>query len=71
MGSSTLNSQQQQAFADLGSEIRQLRIDQQVHVLEAGDSFSFKSHRQHRYANPSTTDETMVIWANTPITLRK
>jgi transcriptional regulator with XRE-family HTH domain len=49
----------------------ELTIDQQVHVLEAGDSFSFTSHRQHRYANPSATDETVVVWANTPITLRK
>jgi transcriptional regulator with XRE-family HTH domain len=49
----------------------ELTIDRVVHVLEAGDSFSFKSSRQHRYANPSTTEETVVIWANTPITLRK
>lgn len=49
----------------------ELTIDQQVHVLEAGNSFSFTSHRQHRYANPSATDETVVVWANTPITLRK
>jgi len=49
----------------------ELTIDQVVHVLEAGDSFSFKSRLRHRYANPSATDETVVIWANTPITLRK
>ena len=49
----------------------ELTIDQVVHVLEAGDSFSFKSHLRHRYANPSTTIETVVVWANTPITLRK
>jgi transcriptional regulator with XRE-family HTH domain len=49
----------------------ELTIDQVVHVLEAGDSFSFKSSLQHRYANPSATNETVVIWANTPITLRK
>ncbi len=49
----------------------ELTIDQRVHVLEAGDSFSFASHRRHRYANPSATDETVVVWANTPITLRK
>ena len=49
----------------------ELTIDQHVHLLEAGDSFSFESHRHHRYANPSTTVETVVVWANTPITLRK
>ena len=49
----------------------ELTIDQKVYLLEAGDSFSFESHRRHRYANPSNTDETVVIWANSPITLRK
>jgi transcriptional regulator with XRE-family HTH domain len=49
----------------------ELTINQIVYLLEAGDSFSFKSILQHRYANPSATVETVVIWANTPITLRK
>ena len=49
----------------------ELTIDGVVHLLQAGDSFSFKSGLQHRYANPSATDETVVVWANTPITLRK
>ena len=49
----------------------ELTIDREVHLLQAGDSFSFKSSQSHRYANPSSTEETIVVWANTPITLRK
>jgi transcriptional regulator with XRE-family HTH domain len=49
----------------------QLTIGERVHLLEAGDSFSFKSRLQHRYANPSDREDTLVVWANTPITLRK
>ena len=49
----------------------ELTIDGQPFALGAGDSFSFKSHLQHRYVNPSTTEDTVVVWANTPITLRK
>jgi hypothetical protein len=26
---------------------------------------------KHRYANPSESEDTVVVWANTPITLRK
>lgn len=48
----------------------ELSIDGTVYLLEAGDSFSFDSSLRHRYANPSERDETVVIWANTPITLR-
>ena len=49
----------------------ELTLDGRVHRLEAGDSFSFKSELPHRYANPSEVEETVVVWANTPITLRK
>ncbi len=48
----------------------ELTIENRVHCLQAGDSFSFKSSRRHRYCNPSTTEDTLVVWANTPITLR-
>ena len=48
----------------------ELTIDGCVHLLEAGDSFSFSSDLRHRYANPSSSEETVVVWANTPITLR-
>jgi quercetin dioxygenase-like cupin family protein len=49
----------------------ELTIDGKKFLLDAGDSFSFKSHLQHRYANPSSTEDAVVVWANTPITLRK
>ncbi len=49
----------------------ELTIDGQQFVLDAGDSFSSKSHQKHRYANPSSTEDAVVVWANTPITLRK
>ena len=40
------------------------------YTLAEGDSFSFPSHLPHRYANPSADTDTVVVWANTPITLR-
>jgi len=49
----------------------ELSIDGRSFVLDAGDSFSFKSNLPHRYANPSATEDTVVVWANSPITLRK
>ena len=49
----------------------ELTIDDKKYLLEAGDSFSFKSQLKHRYANPSDTEETVVVWANTPISLRR
>ena len=48
----------------------ELTVDSRVYRLEAGDSFSFESTRQHRYQNPSDTEEAIVIWANSPINLR-
>ncbi|MCZ6863077.1 MAG: cupin domain-containing protein [Alphaproteobacteria bacterium] len=48
----------------------QLRDDDTVYdALAKGDSFSFPSHLPHRYTNPSADTETVVVWANTPITL--
>lgn len=49
----------------------ELSIDGRQFVLDAGDSFSFNSNLPHRYANPSPTEDTLVVWANTPISLRK
>jgi len=49
----------------------ELTLDGRLHRLEAGDSFSFKSQLPQRYANPSASEELVVVWANTPITLRK
>ncbi|MDJ0779747.1 MAG: XRE family transcriptional regulator [Gammaproteobacteria bacterium] len=48
----------------------ELTVDERVYRLVAGDSFSFDSRRRHRYVNPSTSEDAVVVWANTPITLR-
>lgn len=49
----------------------ELSIGNKNHMLETGDSFSFKSQLKHRYVNPSTTEDAVVVWANTPISLRR
>jgi transcriptional regulator with XRE-family HTH domain len=49
----------------------ELTIEEEKYLLEAGDSFSFKSQLKHRYANPSDVEDTVVVWANTPISLRR
>ncbi len=48
----------------------ELTIEDEVYILEEGDSFSFKSELNHRFANLSKTVDTIVVWSNTPITLR-
>ena len=48
-----------------------LTIGEDTFRLGPGDSFSFHSNRPHRFANPSDLADTVVVWANTPITLRK
>lgn len=53
------------------SGVLELTIDDKTYQLGAGDSFSFNSKFKHRYANPSSTEDTVVVWANTPITLRR
>jgi transcriptional regulator with XRE-family HTH domain len=49
----------------------ELTIGGDVFTLREGDSFSFPSDKPHKFANPSQTDETIVVWANTPITLMR
>ena len=44
----------------------ELWIGEHMYLLAEGDSFTFPSTELHRYRNPSTTDETVVIWAITP-----
>jgi transcriptional regulator with XRE-family HTH domain len=72
-GASTGDDSYQHAGEEAGLVISgqlELTIKSKKYILEAGDSFSFKSEFKHRYANPSQTDETVVVWANTPISLR-
>jgi len=52
------------------SGLLELIIDDKVYILAEGDSFSFNSNLSHRYSNPSKTENTVVIWANSPISLR-
>ncbi len=49
----------------------ELTIENKRYLLKVGDSFSFKSDSKHRYFNPSTTEDCVVVWANTPVTLRQ
>lgn len=47
-----------------------LTLDGETFALAVGDSFSFPSHLPHRYEN-SCEAEAMIVWANTPISLRQ
>ncbi len=47
----------------------ELTVGEETYLLEEGDSYSFSSLEPHRYYNPGEEDA-VVIWANTPITLR-
>lgn len=47
----------------------ELTVSGETYALEEGDSFSFPSTEPHRYYNPGDTDA-VIVWANTPITLR-
>jgi hypothetical protein len=42
-------------------------------VVVARDARTYQPRKilQHRYFNPFASEKTLVIWANTPITLRK
>jgi uncharacterized cupin superfamily protein len=48
----------------------ELTIDGKIYILEEGDSFSFDSNLNHRFKNSSKTEDTVVVWANSPISLR-
>ncbi len=48
----------------------ELKLDDDVFHLSAGDSFSFPSNILHRFSNPGAVTA-VVVWANTPITLRQ
>ncbi len=43
----------------------ELTVDEQVYVLQTGDSFHFDSNRPHRYRNPGDV-ATTVVWSMTP-----
>lgn len=43
----------------------ELRLEDEVHVLKAGDSFHFECRRPHGYANPGDR-RAVVVWCVTP-----
>ncbi len=47
-----------------------LHLDDKVFRLTAGDSFSFSASLPHRYVNTGES-EAQIVWANTPINLRR
>lgn len=47
-----------------------LHLDGKVFRLETGDSFSFAARLPHRYSNPGD-NEAQIVWANTPVNLRR
>ena len=53
----------------LSGEI-ELRLGDEVFVLQAGDSFSFSADIPHRYCNRGSK-QAQIVWANTPVTLKR
>ena len=53
----------------VGGEI-ELTLADQVFVLQAGDSFSFSADVPHRYCNHGSK-QAQIVWANTPVTLKR
>lgn len=47
-----------------------IHLDDKVFRLDAGDSFSFPASIPHRYSNPGDS-EAQIVWANTPVNLRR
>ena len=47
----------------------ELALGEKTFQLKTGDSFSFPSHIPHTFRNPGDK-EAVVVWANTPISLR-
>ena len=48
----------------------ELTLDTKTFLLEAGDSFSFPASIPHTYRNPGESTA-VIVWANTPVTLRR
>ena len=71
-GGSTGDDQYDHQGEEAGIVIKgtiELSVGNDVFILREGDSFSFPSSKPHRYYNPGSEDA-IVVWANTPITLR-
>ena len=68
-GDDSYQHQGEEAGIVISGEL-ELTLDGRKYLLQEGDSFSFESNIRHRYANPSDSMDAIVIWANTPISLR-
>ncbi len=68
-GDDLYTHQGEEAGLILEGEI-ELVLDVSVFLLKAGDSFSFPASIPHTYRNPGET-VAAIVWANTPVTLRR
>lgn len=44
----------------------ELRVGEETHLLEEGDTFSYSPRDPHTWRNPSETDEAVVLWTSLP-----
>jgi transcriptional regulator with XRE-family HTH domain len=44
----------------------ELRVGEETHVLDEGDTFSYSPLDPHTWRNPSQTDEAVVLWTALP-----
>lgn len=44
----------------------ELRVGEETHLLEEGDTFSYSPRDPHTWRNPSETDEAVVLWTALP-----
>ncbi len=68
-GDDLYTHQGEEAGLILEGEI-ELTLDKDVFLLKSGDSFSFPASIPHTYRNPGKT-VAAIVWANTPVTLRR
>ena len=68
-GDDLYTHQGEEAGLVLEGEI-ELKLGDDVFRLKPGDSFSFPGNIPHSYRNPGTS-RAAIVWANTPITLRR
>ena len=68
-GDDLYTHQGEEAGLVLEGEI-ELRLDDDTFLLRSGDSFSFPGSIPHSYRNPGKV-LAAIVWANTPVTLRR
>ncbi|WP_052248975.1 cupin domain-containing protein [Leisingera sp. ANG-Vp] len=68
-GDDLYTHQGEEAGMVLKGEI-ELTLDGEVFHLKTGDSFSFSADIPHRFLNPGKV-EAQIVWANTPVSLKR